>query len=258
MFDIKALRENFDETKRLLSKRGKDYNLEHYEVLDNRRKELLKKTEEMKAKQNATSKQIPVLKKEGKDTAALMEEMKLLSDEIKSFEPALKQIEDEFNAFLIGIPNVPHETVPDGLTEAENVEVRRHGKPTEFTFEPLPHWDLGKNLGILDQDTAVKIAGSRFMMLRKDGARLIRALISFMLDTHSANGYEEIWPPYIANRASMTGTGQLPDKEEDMYHLTGTDYFLNPTAETPLTNIHRDEILDVQIHPSTLLSLCRT
>jgi len=244
MQDIRALRENFAAVKTALAKRGKDYNLEQFDTLDKRRRELLQKTEDMKAKQNAASKQIPALKKDGKDTAPIMAEMKELADAIKAAEPDLRAIEAELDEFLIKIPNCPHESVPEGKNESDNVEVRRFGTPPTFSFTPKAHWDIGEDLKIFDPATAVKIAGSRFVMLRGLGARLERALIALMLDRHTAHGYEEISPPYIANRTSMTGTGQLPDKEEDMYHLSGTDYFLIPTAETPLTNIHRDEIVD--------------
>ncbi|MCL2215611.1 MAG: serine--tRNA ligase [Defluviitaleaceae bacterium] len=244
MFDIKALRENFEETKRLLSKRGKDFQLERFETLDKRRRELIRESEDMKAKQNAATKQIPSLKKEGKDTAPLMAEMKELSDTIKALEPEVRAIDEELDDFLMGIPNTPHATVPEGLSEADNVEIRRWGEPLVFDFEPKPHWDLGEALGIFDPATAAKITGSRFVMLRGLGARMERALISFMLDRHTAHGYEEISPPVIAHRRSMEGVGQLPDKEGQLFHLSDTDYFLIPTAETPLTNIHREEIID--------------
>ena len=249
MFDIRTLRENFEETKKLLSKRGRDFGLERFFELDAKRKELLKKTEEMKAKQNAASKQIPQLKKEGKDTSEVMAEMKALSDEIKALEPKVREIDEKLNEFLLDIPNVPHESVPEGHGESDNVVVRTWGTPTKFDYEPKPHWELGEELGIFDPATAVKIAGSRFTMLRGLGAKLERALINFMLDRHTAHGYEEIMPPYIANRKSMTGTGALPDKEGQLYHLEGTDLFLIPTAETPLTNIHQDDIIDGKILP---------
>ena len=244
MFDIRALRENFDETKRLLSKRGKDFELERFYELDTKRKELIKKSEEMKAKQNAASRQIPLLKKEGKDITDVMAEMKKLSDEIKAIEPEVREVDEKLGDFLLDIPNIPHVSVPEGLTEKDNVVVRTWGTPTKFDFEPKPHWELGEELGIFDQATAVKIAGSRFTMLRGLGAKLERALINFMLDRHTAHGYEEIMPPYIANKKSMTGTGQLPDKEGQLYHLEDTDLYLIPTAETPLTNIHQDDIID--------------
>ena len=250
MHDMKTLRDNLPAVKTALAKRGgKDFGLEKFEVLDLKRRELLQKVEDMKAKQNAVSKQVPVYKKEGKDTTEIMAQMKELSEDIKAATPALQAIEEELKAFLMAIPNTLHESVPAGKDENDNEEVRKWGQPTTFDFDPQPHWDIGENLGIFDPATAVKITGSRFIMLRKDGARLQRALISFMLDRHTAHGYEEIMPPYIANRASMTGTGQLPDKEEDMYHLSGTDYYLIPTAETPLTNIHRDDIVDAKSLP---------
>jgi len=244
MFDMKALRDNFEECKKALNKRGKDYNLDSFEEMDKKRRLLMQEVEEMKARQNTASKEIPLLKKEGKDVAALMAEMKELSALIKSKEPILRTIDEGMEAFLMSIPNTPHESVPEGKNETDNVEIRKWGEPTVFDFEAKAHWDIGSDLNIFDPETAVKITGSRFVMLRKNGARLQRALINFMLDRHTEHGYEEIMPPYIANRASMTGTGQLPDKEEDMYHLSGTDYYLIPTAETPLTNIHRDEVVD--------------
>lgn len=249
MFDIKILRENLAEVKAALAKRGKDFKLEQFESLDRCRRELINTSEQMKAKQNAASKQIPAMKKAGEDTSALMAEMKGLAERIKALEPEVRSIDEQLDAFLMGIPNTPHESVPAGKDETDNVEVRKWGEPPAFDFEPQPHWDLGEALGIFDPATAVKIAGSRFVMLRGAGARLQRALISFMLDTHAAAGYEEIMPPHIANRASMVGTGQLPDKEEDMYHLSDTDYFLIPTAEVPLTNIHREEIIDGAMLP---------
>ena len=243
MFDIKLLREDFEQTKKRLAKRGKDYNLEGFFLLDEKRKELLKKSETLKARQNAASKTIPALKKEGKDTTETMAEMKKLSDEIKALEPEVRACDEELANFLMDIPNVPHESVPVGLTDKDNVTIRTWGTPTVFDFEPKPHWEIGVELGIFDPTTAVKIAGSRFTMLRGLGAKLERALINFMLDTHTAKGYEEIMPPYIANRKSMTGTGQLPDKEGQLFHLEGTELFLIPTAETPLTNIHQDDII---------------
>jgi seryl-tRNA synthetase len=200
----------------------------------------------MKAKQNAASKQIPEMKKAGENTDALMAEMKELAEKIKSLEPQVRAIDEELEAFLMGIPNIPHESVPAGKDDSENVEIRKWGEPTKFSFEPevQPHWVLGEKLGIFDPTTAVKITGSRFIILRGLGARLQRALINFMLNRHTAHGYEEILPPVVAHRRSMEGAGQLPDKEGQLYHLSDTDYFLIPSAETPLTNFHREEILD--------------
>jgi len=244
MQDIKALRENFEGVKAALAKRGKDFSIEKFHEMDKRRRELLQKTEDMKAKQNAVSKQIPMLKKEGKDTAPIMAEMKELADAIKAATPELSTIEAELDEFLLGIPNTPHHSVPEGTNDADNVEIHRWGKPTKFDFAPKPHWDLGENLGILDPATAAKIAGARFILFRGMGARLERALINFMLDRHTSHGYEEVLPPFIAHKRSLIGTGQLPKFEEDMFHLSGTDYYLISTAEVPVTNIHREEILD--------------
>ena len=244
MQDIRLLRENMPAVAAALAKRGKDFGLEKFDAIDKRRRELLQKLEDMKAKQNAVSRQIPQLKKEGKDTTGIMEEMKVLADTIKAETPELAAIEAELDEYLMGIPNCPHASVPEGLDETANEEVRRWGTPPTFSFEPKAHWDIGEALGIFDPATAVKIAGSRFVMLRGLGARLERALICLMLDRHTDNGYEEISPPYIAHRRSMEGVGQLPDKEGQLFHLSDTDYFLIPTAETPLTNIHREEIID--------------
>lgn len=244
MFDIKALRENFEETKKALSRRGKDFGLERYEGIDKHRRELLGESEQMKAKQNAASKQIPVLKKAGEDTAPLMAEMKELSDAIKNLEPQVREVDDELEAFLLDIPNIPHESVPQGTSDVDNVEIRKWGEPSAFSFEPQAHWDLGEKLGILDPTTAAKVIGARFMMLWGLGARLQRALLSFMLDRHTAHGYTEVWTPCMAHRRSMTGTGQLPKFEEDMFNVADTDYFMIPTAEVTITNTHREEILD--------------
>ena len=243
MFDIRLLREDFEKTKISLAKRGKDFGIERFYEIDAKRKELLKKSEDMKAKQNAVSKMVPLLKKEGKDTTEAMADMKKLSEEIKALEPLVKYFDEKLTGFLLELPNVPHESVPEGLTDKDNVTIRTWGEPPEFDFEPKPHWEIGEALGIFDPANAVKIAGSRFTMLRGLGAKLERALVNFMLDTHTAKGYEEIMPPYIANRKSMTGTGQLPDKEGQLFHLEGTELFLIPTAETPLTNIHQDDII---------------
>ncbi|MCL1877578.1 MAG: serine--tRNA ligase [Defluviitaleaceae bacterium] len=252
MFDIKLLRDNFAESRARLGTRGKDFELEKFADLDKRRRELLGESEQMKARQNAASKQIPALKKAGEDTAPLMAEMKELAEKVKALEPEVRAVDEQLDAFLMGLPNVPHESVPPGANEADNVEVRKWGEATQFDFDPKPHWDLGNELGILDPETAVKITGSRFTLFRGLGARLERAIINFMLDHHSSNGYEEIMPPVIAHRRSMEGAGQLPDKEGMLFHLSDTDYFLIPSAETPLTNFHREEILDGAVLPVKL------
>ena len=250
MHDIRTMRADFAAYKALMDKRGQDFELEKFLKMDEQRRTLIARVEEMKARQNAASKQIPALKKEGKDTDALMAEMKVLSDEIKAVEPDLKALDDEMDAFLMGIPNVPNADVPLGNSDADNVEVRKWGTVPAFGFTPLAHWDLGTNLGILDMGTAAKIAGSRFSMLRGAGARLERALVNFMLNRHGNHGYVEVAVPLIVNRRSATGTGQLPKFEDEMmFKLENTDYFLNPTAEVPVTNIHQDEVLDGSLLP---------
>ncbi|MCL2378418.1 MAG: serine--tRNA ligase [Defluviitaleaceae bacterium] len=245
MQDIRALRENYEAVKALMDRRGKDYELEKFTEMDQRRRNLLRQSEDMKAKQNAATKQIPALKKEGRDITELMAEMKSLSDEIKALEPQVKAIDEELDNFLLGIPNTPHPDTPIGDSDAENVEVRRWGQPASFDFEPKPHWEIGENLGILDAAAAAKVTGARFVVMKGLGARLERALISFMMDRHASHGYEEISAPVIVHRRSALGTGQLPKFEDEMmFKLEGTDYFLNPTAEIPVTNIHREEIID--------------
>jgi len=258
MLDAKELRINFDEIKAGLARRGKDYNLEKFLELDKRRRTELKKLEDMKAKQNAVSKDIPRLKKEGLDITVIMQEMKTLSDEIKAIEPIVRTVDEAIEALLMGIPNVPHPSVPIGDTDADNIELRKWGQPAAFDqnnkFEPKPHWELGESLGILDPATAAKTTGARFTFYKGLGARLERSLINFMLNTHiDKHGYVEVLPPYIVHRRSMTGTGQLPKFEEDSFKLEGTDYFLHPTAEVPVTNMYREEIVD-----GSLLPICHT
>ena len=245
MQDIRALRENYEAVKALMDRRGKDFELEKFTEMDQRRRAILRQSEDMKAKQNAASKQIPTLKKEGRDTTALMAEMKTLADEIKALEPQVKAIDEELDAFLMGIPNTPHPSTPIGSGDEGNVEVRTWGTPTSFDFEPKPHWEIGENLGILDAATAAKVTGARFVVMKGLGARLERALICFMMDRHAQHGYQEISAPIIVHRRSALGTGQLPKfEDEQMYKLEGTDYYLNSTAEIPVTNIHREEIID--------------
>jgi len=245
MQDIRALRENFESVKALLDRRGKDYELDKFAEMDQHRRALLRQSEDMKAKQNAASKQIPVLKKEGHDTTELMAEMKTLAEEIRALEPQVKAIDDEMDAFLMGIPNTPNPATPIGKSDADNVEVRRHGTPAKLDFEPKPHWEIGENLGIIDAYAAAKVTGARFVIMKGLGARLERALIGFMMDRHARHGYEELSAPVIVHRRSALGTGQLPKfEDEQMYKLESTDYYLNSTAEIPVTNVHREEILD--------------
>ncbi|WXR62912.1 serine--tRNA ligase [Peptostreptococcaceae bacterium AGR-M142] len=244
MLDIRRIRNDLAEIKRLMSKRGEaDFDLDKAIELDDKRRELLQEVEVLKSESNTSSKLIPVYKKEGKDTAELMEKLKGLSDKIKALDVKVKEVEGELRDLLLGIPNVPHEDVPQGETDDDNVEAWKFMEPTEFDFEPKAHWEVGTNLDILDFEAAAKITGSRFTLYKDLGARLERSIINFFLNTHADNGYTEMLPPFIANRASFVGTGQLPKFEEDMFKLEGLDYFLIPTAEVPVTNIHRDEIL---------------
>src|SRR5699024_2811567 len=211
---------------------------------------LLTEVENMKARQNEVSKEIPKLKKEGKDASDVIKEMKNLSDNIKELDGEVKDIDKSLKELLLGIPNTPDGSVVEGVSDEDNIEIRKFGTPREFDFEPKAHWDLGTDLNILDFDKASKITGARFTVFKGLGARLERALISFMLDIHtSEHGYTEILTPFMVNRDSMIGTGQLPKFVDDMFHLPGKDYFLIPTAEVPLTNLHRDDILSHEVLP---------
>lgn len=244
MIDIKLLRDNYDDVKLALSKRKEDIDLEKFKSLDLKRRELLQEVELLKSKQNKVSKEVPILKKEGKDTTALLEEMKVLSSQIKTLDQQVKELEIDLNNFMLTIPNIPNPSVPLGDTDDDNVEIRKWGEPKSFDFEPKPHWDLGSDLNILDSETAAKITGARFTVYKGLGARLERALINFMLDLHvDKHEYTEVFPPFMVHRRSMIGTGQLPKFEEDAFKVEGTEYFLVPTAEVPVTNMYRDQIL---------------
>lgn len=251
MLDIKYLRTHFEEVKNRLQNRGEDLSaFDNFEQLDQKRRELLVETEELKSKRNSVSQQVAQLKREKKDADALIKEMREVGDRIKELDESLKQVEDELNGLLLTIPNIPHESVPVGATEDDNVEARQWGEIPQFDFEARPHWDVAGDLDILDFERAGKVTGSRFVFYKGMGAKLERALISFMLDLHSEeHGYEEMLPPYMVNRTSMTGTGQLPKFEEDAFLIKEEDYFLIPTAEVPVTNYHRDEILDAEQLP---------
>ena len=246
MLDIKRIKQNVEEIKILMDMRGEaDFSLDEVIELDDRRIALLQKVEVLKNESNTNSKKIPQYKKEGKDTAELMAELKKLSDEIGALDAQIKEVELTLREKMMRIPNVPNPNVPKGDSDDDNVEIRRWGEPTKFDFEPKAHWDIGTELGVLDFETAGKITGARFTLYKNYGARLERSIINFFLDTHTAkHGYTEVLPPFIANRTSFVGTGQLPKFEEDMFKLDGLEYFLVPTAEVPVTNIHRDEILD--------------
>lgn len=246
MLDIKRIRTNLAEVKALVEKRGQgDYGLERLVELDEKRRSALQQVEQMKNKQNTASKEIPKLKKEGKDVSGIFEEMKKLSEDIKDLDEQVKALDQQIEDILLGIPNTPHATVPVGNTDADNLEVRKWGEPTKFDFEHKAHWDVGTDLDILDFETAGKITGTRFTVYRGMGAKLERALINFMLDLHTTeHKFTEILPPFMVNRASMTGTGQLPKFEDDMFHIPSKDFFLIPTAEVPVTNLYMDDILE--------------
>lgn len=244
MLDIKRIRMDAQEVKDALEKRHGDYPIDRVLELDEKRRELLVHVEEMKAEQNKVSKEIPKLKKEGKDVEPIFAQMKELSEKVKEFDGQVKDVDDELKTLLLQIPNTPHHTVVEGESDEDNVEMRKDGTPREFDFEPKAHWDIGTELDVLDFERASKISGARFSVFKGAGARLERAIISFMLDLHTGeHGYTEMSTPFMVNRDSMIGTGQLPKFEEDMFHVPSKDFFLVPTAEVPLTNLLRDEIL---------------
>ena len=245
MLDLKFLRGNFEEVKKKLQHRGEDLSdLGRFEELDEKRRELIAASEQLKSQRNEVSQQISILKREKKDADHLITEMREVGARIKILDDELRQVEETLENLLLSIPNVPHETVPVGSSEDDNVEVRKWGTVPQFSFEAKPHWDVASELGILDFERASKVTGSRFVFYKGLGARLERALLNFMLDLHiDEHGYEEVLPPYLVNRASMTGTGQLPKFEEDAFLIESEDYFLIPTAEVPITNLYRDEIL---------------
>ena len=244
MLDIKDIRNNYEFVKERLSVRGKEYPLEELKTLDEKRREIIGVVEEKKAYQNEISKKIPMMKKEGKDTEEIFKEMKELSNEIKGFDEELQGIDEKIREVILEIPNLPHESVPRGNDDTENIEMVKVGTPREFDFEPRAHWDIGTMNDWLDFERANKITGSRFSIFKGFGAKLERALTQFMLDLHTEKqGYTEMSTPFMVNRDSMIGTGQLPKFSEDMYQLERDDFYLVPTAEVPLTNMYRGEIL---------------
>lgn len=250
MLDLKEIRNNPDLLKKAALKVKGEINIEDFLSTDEKRRKLLYDIEQLRSKQNATSKLIPVYKKEGKETKQLLDEMKTLSDNIKLLEKELKIIDDNINNILLTIPNVPSEKVPIGQSDVDNVVVRKWGDPEKFEFEPQAHWDIGEKLGVLDFGTAAKVTGARFTFYKGVGARLERALVNFMLDLHiEKHGYLEVFPPFMVHRNSMVGTGQLPKFEEDAFKVSGTEYFLIPTAEVPVTNMFREQILNVDDLP---------
>lgn len=251
MLDSKILRNQFAEVKEKLSKRGEDISeLERFPQLDQKRRELIQEVEELKSRRNTVSQEVAKLKREKQNADQLIQEMKEVNERIKELDEGLRKLEEELEYVLLRIPNIPHSSVPIGETEDDNVVHRTWGEIPSFSFEPKTHWEVADNLEIVDFERAGKVTGTRFVFLQGLGARLERALISFMLDQHvEEHGYQEMIPPYIVNRASMTGTGQLPKFEEDAFKVDAEDFFLIPTAEVPITNYHRDEIVGVEHLP---------
>ncbi len=250
MLDIKLLRSEPQKVIDAIKSRGGELDLTEFAEIDKQRRELLQEVEALKNKQNVVSKQIPQLKKEGKDVAPIFAEMNQIKETVKDIDAKVAELDEKLQNIVLTIPNIPNENVTKGLSDEDNVEIRRWGEPTKFDFEPKAHWDIGENLDILDADTAAKVTGSRFTFYKGLGARLERAVYNFYLDFHSTNsGYTEVFPPYMVHRNSMVGTGQLPKFEEDAYKVTGTDYFLIPTAEVPVTNMHRNETLKAEQLP---------
>ena len=244
MLDLRFIRTNLDKVKDMLNKRGYELDMSKFEELDKKRREMITEIESLRAKRNEINDQVSKRRKKGEDISELIDQMKTISSKIKEKEKELPKIEEEFNNFLLQIPNIPHESVPIGKDENDNQVVRYWGKKPEFSFKPLPHWEIGERLGILDFKRAAKLSGSRFALYKGAGAKLERALINFMLDIHTKeHGYTEVLPPFLVNSECMLGTGQLPKFEEDLFKVKDWDLYLIPTAEVPVTNIHREEIL---------------
>lgn len=242
MLDTKWVREHYDELAEMLASRNNAFPLDRYKELDEERRKVLLEVEKLKERRNAGSKEVGIRKKAGEDTEALQNEIRELGEEIKKFDDKANEIESELDELALRIPNRPHASVPKGKDENDNIEMRRWGTSREFDFEPKPHWDLGEALGVMDFDRGVKIAESRFTVLKGAGARLERGLMNFMLDLHTTqHGFTEVAPPALVNSKTMTGTGQLPKFADDLYRCLNDDLWLIPTAEVPLTNLHSGE-----------------
>ncbi|MCJ7581302.1 MAG: serine--tRNA ligase, partial [Candidatus Aminicenantes bacterium] len=255
MLDIKFVQENMDLVIRKTASQGMEINLAPFQNLIAEKKVFLQKAEALRFELNKTSKLIGQMKKDKEDASSEIASMKKVSEEIKNLEEKLKTVDEELKSILLNIPNIPHESVPEGSSSENNIEVRRSGEKPEFSFPPQPHWEIGKNLGILDFERASKMTGSRFVVYLGKGALLERALINFMLDIHTREkGYKEVIPPFIVNEASLTGTGNLPKFEEDLFKLRGLSWYLIPTAEVPLTNFYRDEILEMESLPQRFVA----
>jgi len=243
MLDARFVRENIEVVKAALAKRNSEMDIAEFLSLEEERLRLLRESEELRNKRNVVSEEIGKLKREKKDADHLVKEMKMVADRIREIAEILKRIEEKTNLFLLTIPNIPNQTVPVGKDETENVEIRKWGESRTFDFEPLNHWDIAEVLGIIDFETGAKIAGARFSLMKGAGARLERALMNFMLDLHTSKGYTEVFPPLLVNRQSMTGTGQLPKFEMELFRVVDPEFYLIPTAEVPVTNIHQGDIL---------------
>ena len=250
MLDLKFLRENLEEVEKRLKTRGGDSDLSGFKELDIKRRKLLTESETLKARRNAVSEEIGKLKREKKDASVLVAEMQEEGAKLKALETGAAAVEEEMNAFLLGVPNVPHSSVPIGKDSNDNPVVRKWGEPRTFAFSPKEHTEIGEKLGILDFERAGKISGARFSLLVGAGALLERALINFMLDVHTTeHGYTEVLPPFMVKSSALMGTGQLPKFKEDLFKIEGWDHYLIPTAEVPVTNIHNDEIIDEERLP---------
>jgi seryl-tRNA synthetase len=250
MLDLKFIRTNPDKIKDMLKNRKNDMDMSVFESVDMERREKLSTLEALRAQRNKVSEDIAAMKKGGKDASSVIAEMKKVSTEIKDLETGMAEIQTKLDSIIMLIPNMPHDSVPVGTDDKDNTVVRTWGEKRSMDFEPLPHWDIGERLGILDFARASKLAGARFALYMGAGSRLERALINFMLDTHTrSHGYTEVLPPFMVNSACMTGTGQLPKFKEDLFKVEGWDFYLIPTAEVPVTNIHREEILQEEVLP---------
>jgi len=245
MLEAKYIRDHLDEVRERLSSRGQTISLDQFVTIDGERRKTLQEWERLRSLQKKVSDEVSSKKREGENAAELISEMKKVSQELKELDGIVQEKEKAMQEFLLIIPNLPHSSVPVGKDSSDNDEVRRWGEIPKFDFEPKPHWDIGEELGILDFKSGAKITGARFTLYWDLGAKLERALINFMLDLHTReHGYREVLPPFMVNRTTMTGTGQLPKFEEELFKVEGTDYFLIPTAEVPVTNIHQDEVLE--------------
>jgi seryl-tRNA synthetase len=250
MLDAKYIREHIDEVRERLNRRGQNLSLDQFIVFDSERRKAIQEWERLRALQKKVSDEVSKRKREGTDASELISEMKKVSQEVKDLDRIVEEKEKALQEFLLVIPNLPHPSVPKGTDSSENEEVRRWGEIPKFDFEPKAHWDIGEELGILDFKNGAKIAGARFTLYWDLGAKLERALINFMLDLHTReHGYREVLPPFMVNRTTMTGTGQLPKFEEELFKIEGLEYFLIPTAEVPVTNIHQDEVLEENVLP---------